>query len=186
MSYPKPNKLRSVGLSAIGTVAITLILSGCENIPLLDGRSKAPASAPKVAEPGPSPAPRLRKPEPGTINLVGNCDQREVDGFEESAQVVVENSLVRDLTWKMKIGRRGTCSFEGAGFKQIRVKPSVTLEALDGSGCRLLMWADPRGLRITLAHSNCAQYCTPSKVYDKAWPVMFDPNTGGCADNNKR
>jgi hypothetical protein len=186
MSHPKPNKLKSAGSTAAGTAAIMLILSGCESIPFLDGRGGAPAPAPVATTPAPapSPAPKLPARKPGTINLVGNCDQREVDGFEESAQVVVENGVVRDLTWKMKIGRKGSCSFEGARFKQVRTKPSITLEAVDGSGCKLLMWSDPR--RITLAHSNCAKYCKPTKVYDKAWPVMFDPNSGGCADNNKR
>jgi|GEM_PF-202461 len=184
MSHSKPYKFTPVGSYAAGTVAMMLILAGCSNIPFLDGRSDAPAPTPKAAEPAPSATPKLPKREKGTINLVGNCDQREVDGFEESAQVVVENSVVRDLTWKMKIGRKGSCSFEGAKFKQVRVKPSITLESVDGSGCKLLMWSDPR--RITLAHSNCAKYCTPTKVYDKAWPVMFDPNSGGCADNNKK
>lgn len=182
MSQPKPSNTKSAGSYVAGTAAILLILTGCSNIPFLDGGSRAPAPAPTA--PAPAPAPKLSKPKPGTINLVGNCDQREVDGFEESAQVVVENSVIKDLTWKMKIGRKGMCRFEGAKFKQTRVKPSITLEAIDGSGCKLLMWTDPR--RVTLAHSNCAKYCTPTKVYDKAWPVMFDPNTGACADNNKR
>ncbi len=175
---------RSAGSIMAGTAAILLILSGCSNIPFLEGSGKAPAPTPKASGPAPAAAPKLTRRKPGTINLVGNCDQREVDGFEESAQVVVENSQIIDLTWKMKIGRKGSCKFEGAKFRQTRIKPSITLEAIDGSGCKLLMWSDPR--RITLAHSNCAKYCSPKKVYDKAWPVMFDPNSGGCADNNKR
>jgi hypothetical protein len=161
-------------------VAGTLLVAGCSNLPSLPGASTAPAPAPAT------PGTGTKAPPPaaasGGINLVGECKQKEIDGFEEDANVVVQNGRIRNLTWRMRIGRRGTCSFDGEDFRQTRMTPSIELKAKDGSGCRLLMWADPR--RVTLAHNNCAKFCTAG-VYDKAWPVMFDPGTGGCADNNR-
>jgi hypothetical protein len=160
-------------------VAGLLLVAGCSNLPAIPGISKDPAPAPAPGSSAKTPPPIAAS---GGINLVGECNQKEVDGFEEDANVVVQNGRIRNLTWRMRIGRRGTCSFDGEDFKQTRLTPSIELKAKDGSGCRLLMWADPR--RVTLAHNNCAKFCTAG-VYDKAWPVMFDPNTGGCADNNR-
>ncbi|MCY1293890.1 hypothetical protein D9M70_431630 [compost metagenome] len=48
----------------------------------------------------------------------------------------------------------------------------------EDSGCKLMVWQDPR--RVTLAHANCQQRCTPG-IYEQAWPVMFEPGSGGCA-----
>ena len=56
--------------------------------------------------------------------------------------------------------------------------PQVELTARDGSGCRLFVWQEPG--RVTLAHAQCENRCT-GDIYDEAWPVSFDPATGGCA-----
>jgi len=112
------------------------------------------------------------------INLVGNCVQTEEDGFRENAQLRVRDNQVLALSWQMQIGRRGSCNFELGGFRQTRSRPHIELVARDGSSCRLMVWQEPR--RITLAHAGCANRCTPG-VYEQAWPVMFDPATGGCA-----
>jgi hypothetical protein len=33
---------------------------------------------------------------------------------------------------------------------------------------------------VTLAHAGCEKFCNGG-IYDKAWPVMFEPSGGGCA-----
>jgi len=134
-----------------------------------------PSGAPVPSAPAPSrPAPIADQP----INLTGVCIQTEEDGFGENARLVVRNSQVQALSWRMQIGKRGSCSFELATFRQVKSRPHVELVERDGSGCKLMVWRDPR--RITMGHAGCEKHCTPG-VYDKAWPVMFDPATGGCA-----
>lgn len=129
---------------------------------------------PPVMRPGVPSTPIADRP----IYLDGNCAQAEDDGFRERAVLRVRDNLVQALSWQIWVGRRGSCSFELAEFKQTRRRPHVELAARDGSGCRLMIWQDPR--RVTLAHSGCERRCTPG-IYDQAWPVMFDPATGGCA-----
>ncbi|MCZ7560131.1 MAG: hypothetical protein M5U30_08890 [Burkholderiaceae bacterium] len=133
----------------------------------------APTTVP--ARPVPSrPGPIADRP----INLDGYCNETEEDGFHENARLVVRDNQVQQLSWQMQIGRRGSCSFELASFRQTRSRPHVELAERDGKGCKLMIWQDPR--RITMGHAGCEKHCTPG-VYDKAWPVMFDPGTGGCA-----
>lgn len=112
------------------------------------------------------------------IDLDGMCAQTEDDGFRENARLRVRDNQVLALSWQMQIGRRGSCSFELGEFRQTQRRPHIELVARDGSGCKLMVWQEPR--RITLAHAGCAKRCTPG-VYEQAWPVMFDPATGRCA-----
>jgi len=44
------------------------------------------------------------------------------------------------------------------------------------------VYQDPR--RVTLGHAGCERRCT-NGVHDQAWPVMFDPRSGGCANLNR-
>ena len=125
--------------------------------------------------------PILGKPTPiaaRDIDIVGDCRRTEEDGFREDAQLRVSDNSVQQLSWKLWVGKRGSCSFNLADFRQTRKKPQIELRANDGSGCKLMVWQDPR--RVTLAHANCAQRCTPG-IYEQAWPVMFEPGTGACA-----
>jgi hypothetical protein len=111
------------------------------------------------------------------IDLDGFCAQTEDDGFREEARLRVEDNRVTALGWRLWVGARGSCSFELADFRQTRWRPSIELAARDGSACRLMVWQDPR--RITLAHAGCERRCTPG-IYQDAWPVMFDPQSGSC------
>ncbi|MGE0804893.1 MAG: hypothetical protein AB7L76_05025 [Burkholderiaceae bacterium] len=124
---------------------------------------------------GPSrPTPIADRP----INLDGHCAQTEDDGFRENARLLVRASEVQALSWQLQVGRRGSCRFEQADFQQTQRRPHIEMRARDGSGCRLLIWQEPR--RITLAHNGCESRCTAG-IYDQAWPVMFDPGSGRCA-----
>ncbi len=137
----------------VAALALGLLLAGCA---------------------GPRPAPIADRP----IDLTGRCEQTEEDGFREAARLDVRDSRVEALSWQLWVGRRGSCRFELADFRQIRSRPSIALAALDGSRCTLMVWQEPR--RVTLAHAGCEARCTAG-IYEEAWPVMFDPRTGGCA-----
>ena len=112
------------------------------------------------------------------IDLVGNCQRTEEDGFREDAQLRVADNTVQQLQWKLWVGKRGSCSFNLAEFRQVRKTPHIELRANDGSACKLMVWQDPR--RVTLAHAGCQARCSPG-IYEEAWPVMFEPGTGACA-----
>ena len=129
-------------------------------------------------------APSSRTPirDAGLLDLQGSCSQSEPDGFRENARLSVNRGTVQALDWDIQVGGRGRCSFRFADFRQVRSRPHIELQALDRSGCKLLVYQDPR--RVTLGHAGCAARCTGG-VEDEAWPVMFDPRTGGCADLNR-
>ena len=112
------------------------------------------------------------------IDLNGECQQSDADGFREQATLRVRDNAVQSLSWRLWVGKRGSCRFEQADFRQTKWRPHIEMAARDGSGCRLLVWQDPR--RVTLAHNGCERRCTPG-IYEQAWPVMFDPRSGGCA-----
>lgn len=138
-------------------LVLAAIVAGC-TLPRLGGR--------------PTPIPAK------DIDLVGDCRRTEEDGYREDAQLRVSNNAVQELQWKLWVGSRGSCSFNLADFRQTRSKPQIELMAKDGSRCELMIWQDPR--RVTLAHANCAKHCT-GNIYEKTWPVLFEPGGGGCA-----
>jgi hypothetical protein len=113
------------------------------------------------------------------ITIDAHCAQREEDGFREDARLVIDDNRVKAIDWALWVGQRGTCRFELADFRQTREKPQVELTAKDGSGCKLLVWQEPG--HVTLAHADCEARCTPG-IYEQAWPVLFDPANGRCAD----
>lgn len=123
--------------------------------------------------------PSRQLPDSGPISLQGNCKQSDEDGFREQAHLVVNSGAVRALDWRIWVGRKGVCSFALEEFQQTRSRPHIELRARDSSGCKLLVYQDPR--RVTLAHAGCERRCTGG-VHDQAWPVMFDPRSGGCAN----
>ncbi len=153
--------MQALGLRRLALAVLLLWLGGC-------------AMLPPVMRPGAPSAPISDRP----INLDGRCAQTEDDGFREQATLRVRDNLVQALSWQLWVGRRGSCSFDQSGFTQTQRRPHIELQARDGSGCRLMIWQDPR--RVTLAHAGCERRCSAG-IYDQAWPVMFDPATGACA-----
>lgn len=146
--------------NSIVLLLVSTVLASCVPLPL--PRSGGGVGRPPIAD----------RP----ITIAGSCSQTEEDGFREQARLDVVDNQVKALSWQLWVGRRGSCRFELADFRQTRTSP-VELQARDGSGCKLLVWQDPR--RITLAHDGCESRCTRG-IYDSAWPVMFDPQTGKC------
>ncbi len=112
------------------------------------------------------------------ITLAGSCSQTEEDGFREQATLTVDKNDVQSLNWQLWVGKRGSCSFDFKDFTQVQKSPHIELALKSGGQCRLMIWQTPE--RITLAHRNCQQKCSPG-IYDDAWPVMFNPKNGSCA-----
>lgn len=112
------------------------------------------------------------------IDLSATCAQTEEDGFRENAQLTVRANRVEALSWQLWVGKRGSCKFTLADFRQVSTRPSIELTERSGGSCKLLIWQAPA--RVTLAHAGCEKFCNGG-IYDKAWPVMFEPSGGGCA-----
>jgi len=112
------------------------------------------------------------------IDLNGHCAQTDEAGYRENATLRVQGNAVQAMSWQVQVGRRGGCRFELGEFTQTRLRPHAELIARDGSGCKLMVWQEPR--KISLAHAGCERHCTGG-VYEDTYPVMFDPATGGCA-----
>ena len=113
------------------------------------------------------------------IDLAGSCAQTEEDGYREQATLTVRNNQVQSMSWQLWIGKKGTCKFDFADFAQTKTRPSIEMVERNGSGCKLVIYQDPR--RVTLGFADCEKHCT-GNIYGEAYPVMFDPKTGGCAN----
>lgn len=141
--------------------------------------SRGAALPPAADAPRTPPSSAARRPVPDrAIDLDARCTQSEDDGFREEASLRVRDNQVHAISWQLWVGRRGSCRFDLTDFRQVRSRPHIELLARDGSGCKLMIWQDPR--RVTLAHAGCQRRCSTG-IYEQAWPVMFDPRTGACA-----
>ena len=158
----RARRSRLLRLAVLGATA--LLAASCGMLPDVRPRPEPGRPAPPIAD--------------VPINLAGQCARTEDDGFREQASVRIVDNRVEQLSWQLWVGRKGSCRFEGADFQQTKFRPSIEMVARDGSGCRLLVWQDPR--RVTVAHNGCERRCTPG-IYESAWPVMFEPRGGGCA-----
>lgn len=112
------------------------------------------------------------------ITLDARCEGTGQTGLAESSRLRVEASRVHALSWRIDGGARGRCEFELADFEQKRARPHIELVSRNGSGCKLMVWRDPR--HITLSHAGCERVC-PSGLLTDALPILFDPASGGCA-----
>lgn len=171
------------GAAALVVACGSLGLPGGEPVPDTPAAPALPPPAPRAGNAPAAPAPQAsvrRGPFANRrIELAGRCNQTDVDGFAENAILDVRGNVVTALNWTIRVGRRGSCSFRGTDFRQVKSSPHIELHSRDGSGCKLMIWQEPR--RITLGHSGCERWCSPSDIADEAFPVMFDPRTGGCA-----
>lgn len=154
---------------------ILLSLHGCAPTTTVAPPGPVTVAPTPAAIPEPAPPPPIAA---RVIELAGYCSRTEEDGFREEARMRVTSNEVQTLSWKLWVSRRGSCTFDLADFRQTRKAPHIELLARDDSGCKLMVWQDPR--RVTLAHANCQKRCTPG-IYEEAWPVMFDPGNGMCA-----
>lgn len=147
--------------------------------------TRPPGAAAPVRPPEQAAIPGRGRPAPipdRRIDLDGRCAQTEEDGYREDASLRVRDNEVQSLSWQLWVGRKGSCRFEQGEFRQTRSRPHIEMTARDGSGCRLMVWQDPR--RVTLAHADCQKRCSAG-IYEQAWPVMFDPASGACARTDR-
>ena len=179
-------RLTNRGLVLFAGTLLSAYLIGCASkAPPPSQTGAKPSASPPVVV-GAKPAERAQNAPTNrntpiadkAINVAGQCSQTEADGFREQANLDVQANEVKALDWKLWVGKRGSCSFDGAEFSQTQRRPHIELLAKDGSQCKLMIWQTPE--RVTLAHANCQKRCTPG-IYDDAWPVMFHPKTGVCA-----
>lgn len=180
-----PARLARLGLlAATALVAVACgSLGGLGAGPVPDAPA-APELPPSATRPGktaaaPAGAGRRRAHADRRIELAGRCNQVDVDGFGENAILDVRNNTVTALNWTVKVGKRGSCTFRGTDFHQTKSRPHIELVSRDGAGCKLMIWQEAR--RITLGHAGCERWCSPPGIAEEAFPVMFDPTTGGCA-----
>lgn len=139
-----------------------------------------PAARPAAAKSAKAP-PRPRRGQPipeAPVSIDARCSQTEKDGYREDARLHAVDGDVKLMAWNLWVGSKGYCGFVAEQFRQVKSRPHAELLALDGSGCKLMVWQTPD--RVTLAHAGCAKYCV-GDVYEQAWPVMFDLARGGCA-----
>ncbi len=126
------------------------------------------------ALPGTRLAPIADRP----IDLDARCRSIGQTGLRESSRLAVRASEVRELSWQIDGGPRGQCHFELDQFRQVRARPHIELLSRDGSGCKLMIWRDPR--HIALSHAGCERICNGALLSD-ALPVLFDLDRGHCA-----
>lgn len=159
--------LRSRAAAAALAALLAAVAAGCSVLP-------GPASSTRDGLVRPAPiAARV-------ITLDAHCEQTEADGYRELARLRIDRDVIQSLSWELWVGKSGGCRFERGDFEQTQRTPHIEMRARDGTGCKLMVWQEPR--RVTLAHAGCEARCTPG-VYDRAWPVMFDPGSGSCARN---
>ncbi|HPU51710.1 MAG TPA: hypothetical protein PK359_09145 [Burkholderiaceae bacterium] len=186
-------RLRLVAAVLLGLALAACAAPGRPPAPIVQGTPGSVSSAaPYSGSAGQSAPLAAARPSAGRgrpapiadrrIDLNGQCKQAEEDGFREEASLLVRDNEVRSLAWQLWVGRKGSCRFDHADFQQTRSAPHIELMARDGSGCKLMVWQDPR--RITLAHAGCQKRCSGG-IYEQAWPVMFDPASGACARTDR-
>jgi len=66
------------------------------------------------------------------IDLSAICAQTEEDGFRENAQITVRANRVEALSWQLWVGKRGSCKFSLADFRQVSARPSIELTERSG------------------------------------------------------
>lgn len=182
------SSLRNEGLDGarrwgqwLGVMMLGVLMAACSSLPQVPSWPKRADKPPVTSAPAreQKPAPAIA---PALKNFSGQCQQVEEDGFAEKARLNIVNGQVRALDWHIKVKRKGQCQFNLHDFQQTRQAPHIELQAL-GRGkrasCKLMVYQESR--RVTLAHNGCEAFCSKADLAEEAWPVMFNPRTGGCA-----
>ena len=163
------------------TLFFTVVaLAACTSMPMVKrGKREAATTRPTVTAPQPATRGLPAEGTGALHNFAGSCHQKDIDGFAEDADLRIEGGKVTTMTWRARAGRKGQCSFALNDFYQTKDAPHIELSSRSRGACKLMVYQEPR--RVTLAHANCQSFCSPRSVADEAWPVMFNPQTGGCA-----
>lgn len=127
------------------------------------------------------PAPPAVKPppaEPFPARSTLHCDRTEPGGYRETADVTLNDRVVRSLRWEVDTGRIGSCTFQLDDFRQVDGQDQIELRGIREPACRLLIWR--RGPRVTLSAADCDKVCGDA-VSERIWPVTFDDRSSQCA-----
>ncbi|GAA5173919.1 hypothetical protein GCM10025771_02360 [Niveibacterium umoris] len=134
----------------------------------------------KATEPAPA-APSVGRPkkamEAKPLNASFRCASHDERHHIAQADVEVTDGNVKYLRARLATPLGGVCEFGLPDFTQTQRMPSVELKARSGR-CTLRMWE--QGPKVTLAYSNCEQYCKPGNTMDYILPILYDRRVNRC------
>ncbi|MCL2657154.1 MAG: hypothetical protein FWD62_06965 [Betaproteobacteria bacterium] len=167
----------------IGLAAGLLALSAC--IVLTPSRPGAQVERPLPAAPTSPTEPTLPaaagRPtgamRQGTLNVAFRCAGHDERHHTTQADVEVRDGNVQYLRARLATPSGGSCEFAFPDFSQTKRTPNVELRANNGR-CVLRLWE--QGPKVTLAFSDCQQFCRPSQTFDEILPVMYDRRVDRC------
>lgn len=141
-----------------------------------------PLPAAPVAKTPPAPAaPPIGRPrkamEAKALDVAFRCAARDERNYTVQADVEVRQAQVRYLRMRLVTPEGGTCEFDLPDFIQTRAMPLVELQARSGR-CTLRMWE--QGPQVTVAYSDCKQYCKPGASFEEMLPTLYDRRVDRC------
>ena len=127
------------------------------------------------------PAPRVRKPrhamESKPLDVKFRCAAKDERKYTTQADVEVRDATVQYLRARLAASDGAACEFALPDFTQTKRTPNIELRANHGS-CVLRMWE--QGPKVTLAWTDCQQFCNPASALDRMLPVMYDRRVNRC------
>ncbi|WP_417069028.1 hypothetical protein [Niveibacterium terrae] len=139
-----------------------------------------PAVPNRLTQPTPA-APAVGRPRGAMqvkpLDVAFRCASLDERHHSAQADVEVKEGRVRYLRARLATPQGGACEFALPDFLQTQRPSVVELKARNGR-CTLHMWE--QGPKVTLAYSDCEQYCTPSKTMDYILPILYDRRVKRC------
>jgi hypothetical protein len=127
------------------------------------------------------PAPRVGKPhhamESKPLDVKFRCAAKDERKYTTQADIEVHDSTVQYLRARVAAPDGAACEFALPDFAQTKRLPNIELRANRGS-CVLRMWE--QGPKVTLAYSDCEQFCNPGSAFDRMYPVQYDRRVNRC------
>lgn len=152
-----------------------------ERAPVGPGASRTLPPAP-LRETPPAPAsPPIGRPHTAMaikpLEVVFRCAARDERNYTVQADVEVRQALVKYLRMRLVTPQGGSCEFDLPDFTQTRWTPLVELQARSGR-CTLRLWE--QGPQVTLAYSDCEQFCKPAASFAQMLPTLYDRRVDRC------
>ena len=139
-----------------------------------------PAVPSQLTQPAPA-APAVGRPRGAMpvkpLDVAFRCASLDERHHSAQADVEVKEGRVRYLRARLATPQGGVCEFALPDFQQTPRPAVVELKARSGR-CTLHMWE--QGPKVTVAYSDCEQYCTPSKTMDYILPILYDRRVKRC------
>jgi len=139
-----------------------------------------PLAPAKPSQPTP-PAPAVGRPkkamEAHALNVAFRCASHDERHSTAQADVEVLDGRVAYLRARLATPKGGVCEFALPDFTQQKRLPNVELKANSGR-CTLRMWE--QGPKVTLAYSDCEDYCKPAAAMEYILPILYDRRVNRC------